>query len=267
MYESAPWLTDLKQLEKEIEKQIKRLNERIKKAPEGSLRISRKWNKNQYYHRHDSSNGPGIYIPRNNKSFAARLAQKDYDTKLLTALKDQKEAIDRFLKDFDPDAAQQIFTHLTAARQALVTPEFLSDEEYIEQWMNEPYERLGFKKDDPGFYTAKGERVRSKSEILIADALLRNNIPYRLEFPVFDGKIIIGAPDFKCLNVRLRKDYYWEHLGKLGDEDYTNRNVKKLEQYARADDFDETRLILTFETDKHPLNTKVIEAKIRRFLI
>ena len=267
MYESAPWLTDLKQLEKEIEKQIKRLNERIKKAPEGSLRISRKWNKNQYYHRHDSSNGPGIYITHQNKPFAARLAQKDYDTRLLTALKDQKEAIDRFLKDFDPDAAQQVFTHLTAARQALVTPEFLSDEEYIEQWMNEPYERLGFKKDEPEFYTAKGERVRSKSEILIADALMRNNIPYRLEFPVFDGKIIIGAPDFKCLNVRLRKVYYWEHLGKLGDPGYANRNVKKLDKYALADDFDETELILTFETDSHPLNTRVIEEKIRKYLL
>lgn len=267
MYESIELLNELEKLAKSLDKRIKRISESIKNAPDGTLRISKVQNVNQYYHRTLTGDTHGKYIPRNNKSFAARLAQKDYDARLLDALKSQKKIIDRFLKDFDPDAAQQIFTHLTAARQALVTPEFLSDEEYIEQWMNEPYERLGFKKDDPGFYTAKGERVRSKSEILIADALLRNNIPYRLEFPVFDGKIIIGAPDFKCLNVRLRKDYYWEHLGKLGDEDYTNRNVKKLEQYARADDFDETRLILTFETDKHPLNTKVIEAKIRRFLI
>lgn len=267
MVESTSILNDLKDLKKQIEEHKSKVDQRIKTAPKGSLRIIKKWNKHQYYHRSGPDDPQGKYIPQKEHDLIAGLAQNDYDNKILKALENQQKAIDQFLKDFDPDAAQQVFTHLTAARQALVTPEFLSDEEYIEQWMNEPYERLGFKKDDPGFYTAKGERVRSKSEILIADALLRNNIPYRLEFPVFDGKIIIGAPDFKCLNVRLRKDYYWEHLGKLGDEDYANRNAKKLEQYARADDFDETRLILTFETDKHPLNTKVIEAKIRRFLI
>ena len=77
----------------------------------------------------------------------------------------------------------------------------------------------------------------------------------------------MAAPDFKCLNVRLRKEYYWEHLGKLGDKDYADRNAKKLEKYALADDFDEESLILTFETDSHPLNTKVIEAKIRKYLL
>ena len=66
---------------------------------------------------------------------------------------------------------------------------------------------------------------------------------------------------------RLRKVYYWEHLGMLGDQDYADRNVKKMDKYILADDFDENRLILTFETDSHPLNTKVIEAKIRKYLL
>ncbi|MBR4430222.1 MAG: hypothetical protein IKS75_02910 [Clostridiales bacterium] len=267
MYESLSLLNDLENLANTLEERINRISKRIETYPTGSLRVSNKDKRNQFYLMTTSGDHHGKYISKKNKAFAAQLAQKDYDIKLLEALTGQQKAIQQFLNTFDPDAAQQVFTNLTSARQALVTPEFLSDEEYIEQWMNEPYERLGFKKDDQEFYTAKGERVRSKSEILIADALLRNNIPYRLEFPVYDGKIIIGAPDFKCLNVRLRKDYYWEHLGKLGEEDYSNRNVKKLAQYTLADDFDETRLILTFETDKHPLNTKVIEAKIRRYLI
>lgn len=133
--------------------------------------------------------------------------------------------------------------------------------------MNQPYTRLGFKEDEQEFYTAKGERVRSKSEILIADALLRNKVPYLCEYPVYNNGVIFAAPDFKCLNVRLRKEYYWEHLGKLGDQGYSDRNVKKLEKYSLADDFDESRLILTFETDSHPLNTRVIDEKIRRYLL
>ena len=267
MYESIQLLNELKTLKDSIENRITMINDRIKKAPYGSLRVSNKANRYQYYHMTASGDNHGKYISKKDSVFAIQLAQKDYDKKLLDALIHQKKAIDGFLKDFNPEAAAQVYAKLSDQRKALVTPEFLSDEEYIAHWLNEPYKKLGFKPDDPEFYTAKGERVRSKSEILIADALLRNNIPYRYEYPVFSNGVIIGAPDFNCLNVKLRKDYYWEHLGKLGDHDYSNRNVKKLEQYSLADDFDETRLILTFETDQHPLNTKVIEEKIRKYLL
>ena len=76
----------------------------------------------------------------------------------------------------------------------------------------------------------------------------------------------VAAPDFKCLNIRQRQDYYWEHLGMMGDQNYINKNIKKLEMYTLAKEFDESKLILTFESEKHPLNTRVIEEKIRRYL-
>ena len=79
--------------------------------------------------------------------------------------------------------------------------------------------------------------------------------------------MIIAAPDFNCLNVRLRKEYFWEHLGMMGEEKYADRNVKKLEKYTFAEDFDEAKLIITMETDNKPLDTRVIDEKIRRFLL
>ena len=258
---------ELRTLKRDIEKHASAVRKRLSDSPEGYLRITQKWNKSQYYLRTGPNDPNGTYIPEKDHPLAARLAQKDYDTKLLKVLDEQQKVIDRFIKGFDPDAAEQVYQKLSEQRKSMVTPEYLSDEEYIRQWLSQPYERLGFKDDDQEFYTANGERVRSKSEILIADALLRNNVPYLCEVPVYNNGIIFAAPDFKCLNVRLRKIYYWEHLGKLGDHDYANRNVKKLEKYTFAEAFDEERLILTFETDSHPLNTKVIEEKIRRFLL
>jgi len=71
----------------------------------------------------------------------------------------------------------------------------------------------------PELYTAKGERVRSKSEIIIADSLMRAGVPYRYEFPIIlngYGKIY---PDFTVLNVGLRKELYWEHLGMMDDSE------------------------------------------------
>ena len=267
MFSETTSVDNLKLITSSLESHIVKINKRIEKAPTGALRITKKWNKNQYYHRISPSDSQGTYIPEKDRPLAARLAQKDYDNKLLKVLEDQKRAIDRFLKDYDPDAAQRVYEELSEQRKKLVTPEFLSDEEFIRRFLSQPYKRPGFKSTDPLFYTDNGERVRSKSEILIANAMLRNKVPYLCEFPVYDSGIVIAAPDFKCLNVRLRKVFYWEHLGKLGDQGYADYNVNKFEKYSLAEDFDEARLILTFETDNHPLNTKVIEEKIRRFLL
>ena len=267
MFESLPGKIDLNNLNNAMEALIAKINNRIENSVPGSLRINGKQGKYQYYHRVNPSDPQGKYIPEKNRPLAVRLAQKDYDTKLLKVLENQQKAIENFIKEYDPDAAQQVYEKLSEQRKSLVTPEYLSDEEFVRQWQNTPYTRLGFKEEDQEFYTAKGERVRSKSEILIADALGRHNIPYLCEFPVYNHGVLFAAPDFKCLNVRLRKEYYWEHLGKLGDEDYARRNVRKMDKYSLADDFDESRLILTFETDSQPLNTKVIEEKIRKYLL
>lgn len=266
MREIKAWFGDLENISKEIEKHISKTCKRLEKAPEGTLRVSKTHGKSQFYIKTELYHH-GKYLAKKDRSLAGRLAQKDYDNKLLKALEDQKKAIDRFLKDYDPDAAEQVYEKLSEQRKALVTPEFLSDGEFIEKWQNVTYTRLGFKDTDPEFYTAKGERVRSKSEILIADSLFRHGVPYLCEYPVYDNGVIFAAPDFKCLNVRLRKEYYWEHLGKLGDQDYVNRNANKFEKYTLSKDFDESSLILTFETETHPLNTKVIEEKIRRYLL
>ena len=145
--EAISWLEDLKKMSNEIERSIRNTTKRLEKAPEGSLRVSKKWNKNQFYCKTDLYQ-PGKYIHRKDRPLAARLAQKDYDKKLLDALTTQQKAIDRFLKDYDPDAAMEVYEKLSEQRKELVTPEFLRDEEFVRQWLSQPYTRLGFKEED-----------------------------------------------------------------------------------------------------------------------
>ena len=267
MYKSTALVKDMVGCINSLREHIGNTKKRLLKAPAGTLRISKNHNKLQYYHRKWEGDSCGKYLTRKDHPIAQKLAQKDYDERLLKVLEEQLKSIEQFLKNYDPAAPQKVYENLSDPRKALVKPEFLTDEEFVKRWLSEPYNKLGFKKDDPEFYTTRGERVRSKSEVIIAEALARHNVPYRYEYPIYQDGIPIGAPDFNCLNVRLRKVYYWEHLGMLGNEEYVNRNVKKLETYTLAGDFDESRLILTFETDKHPLNTKVVEEKIRRYLL
>ena len=259
-------LYELSQQKEQIEKTIMDLKKRLSHAPAGKVQIEKKGNNYQYYLKEDSKTARGKYIPRKQLPIAKKLVQKDYDIRLLKVLEEQLKAIELFLKNYDPAAPLKVYEKLSDPRKALVTNEILTDEAYIKLWLAQPYKKMGFRAENPEFYTSKGERVRSKSEVIIADTLARHNIPYLYEFPVYEDGVLAAAPDFKCLNVRLRQDYYWEHLGMLDDAAYADNNVRKLNRYTMNRDFDESKLILTTETKKHPLNTRIIEEKIRRYL-
>jgi len=79
--------------------------------------------------------------------------------------------------------------------------------------------------------TERGEAVRSKSEVIIADKLFRHGLDYSYERPLqgSDGKT--RYPDFTIVD-DAGKRYYWEHLGMLGDPDYRRRWEAKLAWYA-----------------------------------
>ena len=78
--------------------------------------------------------------------------------------------------------------------------------------------------------TARGEAVRSKSEVIIANLLNDRGIDYRYEEPLeIDG--LIKFPDFTIEDDDTGERYYWEHLGLLGDEVYRRRWEGKVDWF------------------------------------
>jgi hypothetical protein len=82
--------------------------------------------------------------------------------------------------------------------------------------------------------TERGDLVRSKSELVIADKLHANGIDYVYEQPLHlpDGKV--RYPDFTITDHARGVTYYWEHLGLLGDPGYHSRWKKKRNEYIAA---------------------------------
>ena len=80
----------------------------------------------------------------------------------------------------------------------------------------------------PEIYSERGERVRSKSEKIIADKLYRNGIPYKYEKPLVLKGLGKIHPDFEILNKRTRKEYFLEHLGKMDDIGYVKKNMRRI---------------------------------------
>lgn len=80
--------------------------------------------------------------------------------------------------------------------------------------------------------TLRGELVRSKSELVIADRLASHNIDYTYEKPlVINGET--RYPDFTIEDEESGFKYYWEHCGMLFDPDYKKRWENKLYWYRK----------------------------------
>ena len=81
--------------------------------------------------------------------------------------------------------------------------------------------------------TTRGDSVRSKSEVIIANELHQLGIDYTYELPFVgqDGKV--RYPDFTIEDFESGLLYLWEHLGLLRDPTYRKRWENKLTWYRK----------------------------------
>ena len=73
--------------------------------------------------------------------------------------------------------------------------------------------------------------VRSKSEVIIANLLAKNEIPFEYETPLYASDGTFYLPDF---TVKFRGEtYYWEHWGRMDLPDYRAHTEEKQKWYAK----------------------------------
>ena len=210
----------LKEKVKEMDKLILEAEKSLKKAPKGSLVLSKSNGVTQYYHKTESTQKKGKYISSKNKKIIAALAQKDYDLRFLQVIKKQKKQIQKAIKLLHDIDLTRIHTELSEGRKRYVKPYVLSDEQYVEQWLGVKYTGKEFFDDTHVIMTERGERVRSKSEKILADKLFAMGIPYRYEYPLYlrgIGKIYPNK-HFTFLNIHDRKNGNNIHTYNLTDK-------------------------------------------------
>lgn len=243
------------------------LNEQTKtalqNAPEGFLRINHRKQKLQYYHRTDPKDYSGSYIRNSDFDLVQKLAQKDYYVKLVSSADTELKAIEKYFSTLPTNQVEDVYSTFTQERQSLIAPFFESDEHYIKRWSSAAYHGKHFDEHLPALFTSNGEQVRSKSEIIIADALARESIPYRYECPLLLPGIGNIYPDFTILDIKHRKELYWEHLGMMDDPEYVEKAIQKIRSYQQHNLFPGEHLILTYETRQQPINPKLVQQLIQ----
>ena len=232
--------------------------------PRGRIYVRKAKNRVQFYLRLD---GREVYLRKENKNEIRRYLQKAYDEKIIRLIGGEVAGLTTLLdrQSNTIHAIKRAYASHPEEVKGYIIPVDISDEEYAAQWQKQPYEA---KKQDEGhqaFMTERGESVRSKSELNIANMLHGMGIPYRYECPLVLRSGVTIYPDFTVLDVTNRRIVYWEHRGMMDDKDYAEHAVLRIKSYARNNIHIGRDLIITEETQKHPLGTQEIKGLIQAY--
>lgn len=239
-----------------LSKSISDIEKKLEMLPEGWINVKHQKDKAYYYQGRASEKEK--YLGPNDKSLIKELTQKDYLKRVLKEAKLELAAIEKMQKLYPETLVEDLFNRLPESHKAYAQPINICDDEFAAKWMATPYKKKPFKKDTTEFYTLKHERVRSKSEVIIADRLRAKGIPYRYECPLKVGNKIIH-PDFSILRMSDRRVLYHEHCGKMGDPKYTEDMLIRAKDYNNAGIILGDRLFYTFESETTPLDITLLD--------
>lgn len=174
-----------------------------------------------------SCDGEKIYIPSNQKNTAVSMAEKKYYEVMLQDILQEKRAIQSYLD--------------------LCNKEQTGEEQLIHPIFN-------------------GQKVRSKSETIIATMLHVNKIPFHYEEALHLGKRVI-YPDFTIRHPVTGQIYYWEHFGMMDNENYAQVAFRKMQLYNINGIMLSDTLLATYESEEAPLKSNIVENMIQQYFL
>ena len=121
---------------------------------------------------------------------------------------------------------------------------------------------IAFGNSDRKLVTLRGEEVRSKSELLIANTLFLEKIMYHYEFSLRLGSNVV-SPDF-LIPLKDGKCILWEHLGLLEQQQYQKHWTWKKNLYSTHHYIENLNLIITKDT-QGSFDTRDIQYMIQTY--
>ena len=240
------------------------IEKELRNAPPGLIHIVKSGKRTQFYLRKDKSDRGGKYIHKSDTKTIRTFTRKSYYEKALRLLINESKYLDLLLTKSNniTEKIRRLYSDLPSEVKPYIDPIEMSDEDFIADWMGIPYQGKDIPDYVPVYQTNHGERVRSKSELTIANSLAEKGIPYKYECPLILPNGAVIYPDYTVLNVKSRKVIYWEHRGMMDDREYARQAVFKMKSMLKNGIIPGKTLIITEETSVNPLGTDEIETII-----
>lgn len=262
-----------------LEKMLKKINGFLEMAPEGCLKWQHRRGRTYYYQQYGlqldenvnikESNRNYIrkYITKENVALAKKLAKKQYYLSLKYVIERRVKVLTYFENNYSNKEIDEVYYEMCEERRSLVEPIELPVREKVKQWQEEKYEGNMLFSERLRYETEQGEKVRSKSEVIIANILYQNrkDIVYKYECPlevIENGHKKIIYPDFTIMNVHTGKITYFEHAGLMDDSNYATEFVKKINTYIANGILPGKDVEVTYETSAVPLDISVVKRLI-----
>jgi len=115
--------------------------------------------------------------------------------------------------------------------------------------------------------TANGILVRSKSEVIVANALYNAGIDFEYEKSIDLGEDGIKSPDFTIEDAESGTVFYWEHCGMMSKPSYRRRWENKKAVYEKHGIVEGKNLIVSYDKPDRSIDSQEIQQLIDKYLI
>lgn len=238
----------------------------VNSLPSGNVRANKHKKAFQYYLVDKVTSKNGIYIPAKEISKVQKMVLHEYDTKVIKSIHKELNAIKPLENTFASGTAEDIYEKMPKGKQVLITPIVETEEQFVNRWLSKTFPPSKFSDYAAEYYSQKGVRMRSKSEVIISGILDKLGINYLYELPLSLNNGITVHPDFTIIDGKNHRIIIHEHFGMMDDKEYANDAIGKIKLYQQNGWYIGINLIATFETSKHPLDTKSFENLLLKFI-
>lgn len=242
----------------EMEETLEKVNVDLKDCPSGSLMQHNRGGVPTFFHVYDENGSRKRKGITRDKELIKKLIEKVYLKEKAKILKDDIQAFKKLLEKYKEPTFDNVFNGVPDRFKEL-GEELLKPQP--SDWSSEPYKQSDYKPEMRRFTTSRFLKVRSKSELLIAEKFYEHDIDFRYE-QVIAFENMEFAPDFTIRRKSDGKIFYWEHWGRTFDPSYNKHNRWKMDQYEKMGIVPWDNLIITYDSDDGILNIPLIESEI-----
>lgn len=247
-----------------LRKTLDSVNLQLAEAPAGKLAAYVRGQKTQYFCEY-TENGRRIRKTVTGDEKAVRgLARKEFLLIQLKILEKDIYLLEKAAKNYEEPSPETVFSKMKSAYQRLPRDYFFEEKPDTGEWAAAEYIRSGYNPEGKIHTTSRGLKVRSKSELIIAEILYAGGVPFRYE-EVLTINNRRFAPDFTVM-ADDGQLFYWEHCGLTNNERYMAAHREKLAAYEKADIVPWKNLIVTYDEADGTLNIGIIESEIKNKL-
>ncbi len=259
-------ITTVRNYAQSTERRLGQLYDLSSDMPDGNLFIKHTQKDADYYYSRwqDKKARHNVYIPKNDLTTITKLADKSYLNAVIPKLESNLRAADLFLSEHSGFEEYDLEQLITPDVLSLCSDTCLDRRVRIDKWLSETWTETPYSDIPPMHQTHKGPMVRSKSEVIISNALFARGIPYLNEKPLYYAKNKPPIfPDLTIMHPQTCEIWYWEHFGMIGDPNYAVSVCKKLTVYMSMGLTPGHGLICTFECEGAPLSSVMVDKLIR----